>query len=135
MKQHLSSLLSFLLCMSGFLVGITLNGVILTMFGISFQKAFVVNIYFWSIPPSIALTWGLSIFSRKLRYHWLIRWGILLELAWIFGICGVATGVFMLSITGIYAIFAVAIFIALNAFIPGLFLSGMTMALFRPLHV
>ena len=78
------------------------------------------------------LSFTLSFVSQGLRVSWFVRWVILFELTWIFGVVGMVIESFFFMTTGAVSSILNAFFTILNFLLPGMFVSVMIAVLFRP---
>ena len=135
MKQA-SYLWKLPLCSLGFFIGLALNRIALDALGFQVLKmpagtetnAMII----WLFLGSMLLALILSFVSRSLKVNRLHRWIILLELFWLLGISGISVGLSLSITIGILASFTLSLFVMLNFLLPGLLLSGLVTALFKP---
>ena len=137
MKQALSYLLKLSLCSFCFFIGIALNGIALDALGFQLLKmptgTETNTIMLWLFLGSMLLALILSFVSRSLKINWLGRWIILLELFWLLGISGISVGLSLSITIGMLTSFMLSLVAMLNFLLPGLILSGLVTALFKPI--
>ena len=136
MKQALSYLLKLSLCSFCFFIGILLNDIALDALGYQLLKmptgTETNTIMLWLFLGSMLLALILSFVSRGLKINWLGRWIILLELFWLLGISGISVGLSLSITMGMFTSFTLSLVVMLNILLPGLLLSGLVTALFKP---
>ena len=135
MKQTLSYFWKLLLCSLGFFFGLALNYTVLNVLGYQPSKmlngAFANISIMWLLVGSMLSAFILSFVSRILKVNWLLRWIILLELFWLFGIGGISA-IFSLSVSmSVVASLLLSLIVMSNFILPGLLLSGLVTILFR----
>ena len=138
MKQTLSYFWKLLLCSLGFFFGLALNYIVLNVLGYQASKMFngtLANIsIIWLFVGSMLLAFILSFVSSILKINWMGRWIILLELFWLFGICG-SLAILSFSFTmSMVTSLMLSLVVMFNFILPGLLLSGLVTVLFQPAH-
>lgn len=137
LKTVLAYLWKLPLCGIGFFIGIALSGIILPSLGFKSPEmpegTDANTIMLWFLLGSILLAFTLSFLSRNMSANWLLRWGILFELIWIFGAFGVVLEAFFFMTTGAVSSMSNALFTLLNFLLPAIFLSALVAVLFQPI--
>lgn len=134
-KTMLSYFWKLPLCGAGFLTGMVLSAVIL--FALGFQSPEMPagtdasTVAMWFLLGSIVLAYVLSFVSRNLRASWMVRWLILAELTWVFGVIGMVIESFFFMTTGAVASLVSVLFTMLNFLLPSLFLSVLVATLYK----
>jgi hypothetical protein len=136
MKQALSYLWKLPLCSLGFFIGMTLNRIALDALGFQSPKmptgTETNTSMIWLFTGSMLVALILSFVSRGLKINWLGRLIILLELFWLLGIGGISVGLSLSITMGMLTSFTLSLVVMLNFLLPGLLLSGLVTALFKP---
>ena len=136
MKQALSYLWKLPLCSLIFFIGMALNRIALDTLGFQSLKMPIGTetnaSMIWLLMGSMLLAFVLSLFSHGLKINWLGRWFILLELYWLLGIGGISVGLSLSITMGMLTSFTLSLVVMLNFLLPGLLLSGLVTALFKP---
>ena len=134
------TLLSYLwklpLCGTAFFIGIAISGIALPALGFPTPEmpagtdSNTIALHF--LLGSMILSLALSFVSFNLRVGWFLRWVILFELTWVFGVVGMVIESFFFMTTGAASSILNAFFTVLSFLLPGLFVSVVIAILFRP---
>ncbi len=137
LKITLAYLWKLPLCGVGFFIGVVLSGIALPMLGFQAPEmpdgTDVNTIMLWYLLGSMLMAFALSFLSRNLSANWLLRWIILFELIWTFGVLGVVIEAFFFMTTGAVSSLLNALFTMLNFLLPAMFLSALVAVLFQPI--
>ena len=135
-KSTLSYLWKLPVCGLAFFIGMAIGGAALSGLGLKAPEmpagtdANTVTV--WFFLGSMLMALGLSFLSKNLSANWLVRWIVLAELVWIVAVVSMVLESFFFMTTGAVSTILNGLYTLLSFFLPGLFLSGAIVALFRP---
>lgn len=135
-KSTLSYLWKLPFCGLAFFIGMALGGSALLGLGLKAPEmpagTDANTVAVWFFLGSMLMALGLSFVSRNMNANWLVRWIVLAQLIWIVAVVSMVLESFFFMTTGAVATILNGLYTLLSFFLPGIFLSGAIVALFRP---